>query len=136
MYLETVGLRKASVTYIALVGFLPRMDTEMPLELKGVWTGVGTMRALIGPFASMAPHVPFQFTQLHRGVVTFRAPVRFLVCVTVAYVAHQFARGGERTVTMFTTVRLGTRVRVDVILKGCQRLEASIADRTLVRSLL
>lgn len=134
--LETVGLRKASVTYIALVGLLPSMDTEMPLELESVWTGIGTMRALIGPFASMAPHVPFQFAQLHRGVVTFRAPVRFLVSVTVAYVAYQFARGGERTVTMFTAVRLGPRVRVDVILKGCQCLEASIADGTLVRSLL
>lgn len=58
-----------------------------------------------------------EFGKLHRGVVTFSAVVRFLKCMTVAYVAHQLTRCSKLRITFFTFVRTYASMSVDVILK-------------------
>ena len=58
--LQRVALRESGVADVALVGFLPRVDAQMPLQLEGVWGGIGAMRALVGPLPGVAPHVPLQ----------------------------------------------------------------------------
>ena len=60
MGLQRVALRESGVTDVALVGFLPRVDAQVPLQLEGVWGGIGAMRALVGPLPRVAPHVPLQ----------------------------------------------------------------------------
>ena len=64
------------------------MDSQMSLEFEGVWAGVGTVGALVGPLTRVAAHVPLELAELHRHVVTVRALVRLLVSVPVADMTH------------------------------------------------
>lgn len=45
--LERVALRKPSVADVALIGLLPGVDAQVPLQLEGVRAGVGAVRALV-----------------------------------------------------------------------------------------
>ncbi len=46
MGLERVALGEPGVADLALVGLLPGVDAEVPLQLEGVRGGVGAVRAL------------------------------------------------------------------------------------------
>ena len=41
------------------------MNPQMPLQFEGVGTGVGAVRALIGPLSRVTPHVPLELADLH-----------------------------------------------------------------------
>lgn len=89
--LQAVALREARTADLALVGLLPRVDPQMPLQFERVGTGVGAMGTLVGPLPRMAPDVALQFRKFHARVVAFRALVRLLVRVSVAHVPHQLS---------------------------------------------
>lgn len=100
----------------------------MSLQLVGVSAGVAAEAALEGPFAGVGANVPLQFAHLwttrnvnlssaagvqqdggrsylHAGVVAHGALERFLVCVFVAAVAHEFSAGHKRHVAVGALVR-------------------------------
>lgn len=108
----------------------------MSLQFKRVWTSVGTMRTLVRSLSTVTSHVSLQFAQLHRHVVTIRTLVRFLMSVSVSHVSHQLSTRGEGCFTVFTSVRLGSSVSVDVVVETGQGLESSLTHVTLVRSVL
>lgn len=118
---ESVGLKRVAlcepgVTYIALVWLLTRMYSEMSFKFVSVGTGVRAVRTLIGTFSSMASHMTLEFRQLDGRIIAFRTSVWLFVCMSVPDVSDQFARCGERRVTVFTAVRSDTSVGIDVIL--------------------
>ena len=55
MGLEGVRLGEPRVAYVTLVGLLPGVNAEVPLQLEGVWGGVGAVRTLVGTLAGVAP---------------------------------------------------------------------------------
>ena len=102
---------------VALVGLFSRVNPHVSFELESVGAGVGAVGALVGTLAGVATHVSLELAQFHAGVVTLGALVGLLVGVPVAYMTHQLAGSGETRVAKLATVRLCSRVSVDVILK-------------------
>ena len=81
--LQAVRLREPCVADVALVGLLPGVDAQVPLQLEGVGRGVGAVGALVRTLPRVAAHVALELGQLDGGVVALRAAVRLLVGVLV-----------------------------------------------------
>lgn len=135
MGLQRVALRESSMTNVAFVRLFARVNSQVTLQFVRVRTGVGTMRALIRSLASVAAHMTLQLGQLDASVVTLTATMRLFVRVPIAHVTDELAGRSECRFAIFTLMRSNAGVRVDVILKRRDRLEATLANATLVRAL-
>ena len=51
--------------------------------------------------------------------------------VSVSYMSHQLSTRGEGCFTVFTSVRLGASVSVDMVVEAGQGLESSLTHVTL-----
>lgn len=136
LYFEAVGLSESSVANVAFIWLFASVDSQMPLQLESIRTGVGTVWALIGPFARVASHVALELAQFNRSIVALCTTVRFFVRVAVAHMTNQLSRSRKRAVAMFATMRLSACMSVDVILQGGQCFETPITHTALVRTLL
>ena len=76
---EAVGFQPAALCKlleadVTLIGLIPGVDAQMPLQQYLVCSRVGAVRALIGPLPRVAPHVPRQLCRFHTTVITLSAP--------------------------------------------------------------
>ncbi len=136
LYFEAVGLSEPSMANVAFIWLFAGVDSQVPLQLESIRTGVGTVWALVGPFARVASHVALELAQFNRSIIALCTTVRFFVCVAIAHMANQLSRSRKRTVTMLAAMRFSARMRVDVILQGGQCFETTITHTALVRTLL
>ena len=72
--LEAVALGESHVTDLALVGSFPGVNPEVPLQLEGIWAGVGAVRALVRPFPRVRSNMSPQLAQFYAGIVANSAP--------------------------------------------------------------
>ena len=61
MGFEGVALGELGVADVALVGLLPGVDPQVPLQLERVWTGVGAVGTLERPLAGVTPANGWKF---------------------------------------------------------------------------
>lgn len=133
---KTVGLREPRMANVTLVRLLSSVYPEMAFQFERIRAGVSAMWTLVGSLARMATDVAFQFRQFHASVIAFGALVGLLVCMSISYVAHQFARSGKSGIAILARVRFGSGMRIDVVLQRRQCLEPPFTHATLVWPLL